>query len=161
MFWMALMTLLAAFVFAGIAYWQDFSVKRRGRRTTEGPMLPLTRLEMAVLHAHAEQLPRKDRAALERQIAAISVRSRENTGAGYFTYFTFKEPLLPKVRTNTKKCHVTATINGLSDALGFILWMRDGRANCLETYTRSMDDTADLDLAAVEFKLSSTPPVAR
>jgi hypothetical protein len=158
MFWIALVTVLAAFVFAGIAYWQDFRAKRRGRRTTEGPKLPLARLEMAVLHAHAEQLPRRDRAALEKQITAISVQSRENTGAGFFTYFIFKESLLPRVKTNTKKCHVTATINGLSDALGFILWMRDGRANCLETYTLRMDNTADLDLATVEFKLSSACP---
>ena len=160
MFWIAIVIVVAAFVLAGIAYCQSWTATRSGRRTKQrsgGTTLALTPLEMAVLRAHGKQLSRKDSAALAEQIEAISVRSRENTGAGFFTYFVFKSRPLHKVKTDTKKCHVTATINRVSDALGFILWMKDGYIDCLEGYTLAMDSTADLDLASTEFELSASP----
>jgi hypothetical protein len=162
--WLGVAIVLAAFVFAGVAYWQDWKVRHGGRRTkkqTDGAPLPLTPLEMAVLRAHAKQVARRDQAALNEQIDVIAVRSRENTGAGFFSYFVFKVQPLHKVKTDTKKCQVTATINRISDALGFILWMKDGYVDCLEGYTLSMEHTADLDLAAVEFELTSAPPLSR
>ncbi len=150
---------IAAFVLAGVAYWQFWNATRGGRRTkrqSSAAPVPLTPLEIAVLLEYVKQLPRKDRAALAEQIDAISVRSRENTGAGFFTYFVFKSLPGHKVKTNMKKCHVTATINDLSNALGFILWVRDGHVDCLEGYTLAMDSTADLDLATAEFELSAS-----
>jgi len=162
--WLGVAILLAAFTFAGFAYWHDWRVRHGDRRTKQqarGPTLPLTPLEMAVLRAYAKQLPRRDRVALEEQIDAISVRSRENNAAGFFTYFVFKARPPHKVKTDTKKCQVTATINQLSDALGFILWMKDGYADCLEGHTGTMDSTAYLDLATVEFELTSAPPLSR
>ena len=161
MFWIAVVIVAAAFVLAAIAYWQSWNVARGGRRTKRQSFdapVPLTPLEMAVLREHVKQLPRKDGAALAEQIDAISVRSRENTGAGFFTFFVFKSPPLHKVRTDTKKCHVTATINHVRDALGFILWMKDGYIDCLEGHTLALDSTADLNLASPEFELSSAPP---
>jgi|KBSMisStandDraft_5_1062788.scaffolds.fasta_scaffold376920_2 hypothetical protein len=159
MFWIAIVIVVAAFVLAGVAYWQFWNATRGGRRTKRQSFaapVPLTPLEMAVLREHVKQLPRKDSAALAEQIDAISVRSRENTGAGFFTYFVFKSPPLHKVKTDMKKCHVTATINDLSNALGFILWVKDGYVDCLEGYTLAMDSTADLDLAMAEFELSAS-----
>jgi hypothetical protein len=159
MFWIAIVIVVAAFVLAGVAYWQFWNATRGGRRTkrqSSAAPVPLTPLEMAVLREHVKQLPRKDSAALVEQIDAISVRSRENTGAGFFTYFVFKSPPLHKVKTDMKKCHVTATINDLSNALGFILWVKDGYVDCLEGYTLAMDSTADLDLAMAEFELSAS-----
>jgi hypothetical protein len=164
MFWIAILIVGAAFVLAGVAYWQFWNATRGGRpskRQSFAATVPLTPLEMAVLREHVKQLPRKDAAALAEQIAAISVRSRENTGAGFFTYFVYRSsPPLHKVRTDTKKCHVTATINHVRDALGFILWMRDGYIDCLEGHTLAMDSTANLDLARTEFELSSAPPLS-
>src|SRR6476660_2342959 len=155
MFWIAIVIVVAAFVLAGIAYWQSWTATRSGRRTKQrsgGTTLALTPLEMAVLRAHGKQLSRKDSAALAEQIDAISVRSRENTGAGFFTYFVFKSPPLHKVKTDMKKCNVTATIHDLSNSLSCILWMKDGYTECLEWYARAMDSTADLDLATAEFE---------
>jgi hypothetical protein len=163
MFWIATVIVVAAFVLAGIAYWQSWNVARGGGQTKQrsaSTLLAITPLEMAVLREHVKQLPRRDGAVLAEQIDAISVRSRENTGAGFFTYFVFKSRPLHKVKTDTKKCHVTATINRVSDALGFILWVKDGYIDCLEGYTLAMESTADLDLASAEFELSSAPPLS-
>jgi hypothetical protein len=163
MFWIAIVIVVGAFALAGIAYWRSWNVARGARRTKRQAFdapAPLTPLELAVLREHVKQLPRKDGAALEEQIGLISVRSRENTGAGFFTYFDFKARPPHKVKTDMKKCHVTATINDLSNALGFVLWVKDGSIDCLEGYTLAMDSTADLDLASVEFELSPAPPMS-
>jgi hypothetical protein len=49
------------------------------------PSPDLTPLERAVLSAIHEEHP-NDREAIEIQLSAAKLRSRENTGAGFFTY---------------------------------------------------------------------------
>ena len=55
MFWIATVIVVAAFVLAGIAYWQSWNVARGGGQTKQrsaGTLLAITPLEMAVLREH-------------------------------------------------------------------------------------------------------------
>jgi hypothetical protein len=49
-----------------------------------------TRLEQSVLNAICEMHP-KDRVALEAQLTTATFLRRENTGAGFYTYFTVQQ----------------------------------------------------------------------
>lgn len=63
----------------------------------------------------------------------ISVKSRKNTGAGFYTYFAVMSKLMHRIHVDTKKYFfVTAKIDGIEDALGFLLWLRDGYVDFLE-----------------------------
>ncbi|MFZ0422558.1 MAG: hypothetical protein WAL80_06745 [Xanthobacteraceae bacterium] len=114
-----------------------------------------TPLEAAVLQEICRQLSPQGRSALEAQIDCISVRYRKNTGAGFYTYFLMRGEPARQIYDDTKVCTVTAKINGLRDALGFILWLRDGYVDHLEGYTMALEGTSGMDLAALDFELSS------
>ena len=116
-------------------------------------------LEMAVPREICKQLPPQDRTALEEQIDGISVRRRENTGAGFFTYFAVMSNAMHQIHVDTRYADVIAKINGLDNALGFILWLRDGHVDYLEGYTMALDRTAGMDFAALEFELVSAPGI--
>jgi hypothetical protein len=110
-----------------------------------------TALESAVLLAVAEQLGPPAWEGLTLQAANLNVRSRENTGAGFYTYFDvgIAVPLpLPDLRSFS----VEAEVEGLDNGMGFILWIKEGRIDYLEGYTFG-DSTEDLDLAAIKFRL--------
>jgi hypothetical protein len=119
----------------------------------------LTALEMAVLVEMCKQLPTDDRAALEQQLKGISVKHRENTGAGFFTYFSLGPDAARQIQADTKSAYVEARINGIDDALGFILWTKDGYVDFLEGYTLALDDTVGMDLSKLDFQLRSAPPI--
>lgn len=119
-----------------------------------------TPLETAVLQEICKQLRSQDRKAFEEQIKGISVLSRKNTGAGFFTYFATKGKTVPQLKDDTKGCYVTAKINGLENALGFILWLKDGYVDHLEGYTMALESTVGMDLAALEFELTSPPAIS-
>jgi hypothetical protein len=114
-----------------------------------------TALELAVLRDLCRQLPSDDRAALEEQINGISVLSRKNTGGGFYTHFAVGKKMTQPIKVDVKKYHVSATINGVDDALGFLLWLKDGYVDFLEGFTLALDSTEDLDLAALRFELIS------
>jgi hypothetical protein len=118
----------------------------------------LTPLKAAVLDAIAAQLPLEDRNTLTQQIAALSVSRCENTGAGFFTYFSRNARSAKKVHSDTKAAFVTAKIGNLENALGFILWMKDGQINFLEGYTMALDSTVGMDFRAISFELAVVPP---
>lgn len=118
---------------------------------------PLTALELAVLAETCKQLPSEDRAALEQQIEGISVERRENTGAGFYTYFKQKSKSAQQIHADTRHCYVTAEIDGLENALGFILWTKDGYIDCLEGYTMTLNSTVGVNLTELDFELTSAP----
>jgi hypothetical protein len=124
----------------------------------EPTTLSLTPLEAAVLREHCNQLPAQDAAALQTQIETVSVLRRENTGAGFFTYLSTRhtETAL-QIKTDTRECHIVAKIGDIEDALGFILWMRDGHVHCLEGYTLALESTSKIDFSVLDFELRSTP----
>lgn len=116
-------------------------------------------LEMAVLREICKQLPAQDRTALEEQMNGILVKRRKSTGAGFFTYFAVMSNAAHQIHVDTRGAYVTAKINGLDNALGFILWLKDGYVDYLEGYPMALDHTQSMDFAAVEFELVSAPGI--
>jgi hypothetical protein len=117
----------------------------------------LSLLEKAVLQATGEQLSPEDQRALQMQIASATVRSRENTGAGFFTYFEGTREPAHKVQTDPKGCNVAAKIPDLRYGLGFILWLTDGYMDNLEGYTFG-ESTVGINLDTIRFELVSGLP---
>ena len=101
-------------------------------------MAGLSHLEAAVLQEHCNQLGPQDAAALRAQISNISILCRKNTGAGFFTYFSIEKDSAPQIRSDTRDCCVVAKVNGVENALGFILWLKDGYIDFLEGYTMAL-----------------------
>jgi hypothetical protein len=124
----------------------------------EPKTLGLTPLEAAALREHCNQLQAQDAAALRTQIENVSVLRRENTGAGFFTYLsTRRTETAPQIKTDTRECHVVAKIGDIENALGFILWVREGYVHCLEGYTLALESTSKIDLSVLDFELRSLP----
>jgi hypothetical protein len=107
-----------------------------------------------------KQLPPQDRAALEEQMVGISVSKRVDTGAGFFTYFAINSKTMRQIHVSTIGCYVTAKINGLDDALGFILWQKNGYIDYLEGYPMRLTSSMGIDWAALKFELNSAPPIS-
>ena len=95
----------------------------------------LSKFERDVLCAIVQQYP-NERAVLEEQLNNTSVRSRENSGAGWFTKLNCS--------TNTKPCygkrvlgHVFVEIEVFRNGLGFVLFLDKGRMSMLEGFSYS------------------------
>ena len=110
-----------------------------------------TALERAVLQAFAEPLDSLQREHLTEQIASASVSRRENTGAGFFTYFHVGDDLRSSL-PDLKDREVAAEVAGLQHGMGFILWIKDGRIDCLEGYSYE-EATTPIVWETVEFEL--------
>jgi hypothetical protein len=57
-------------------------------------------------------------------------------------------------------CYVTAKINGLDDALGFILRQKNGYVDYLEGYPMRLNSSVGMNWAAIKFELISAPPIS-
>ena len=112
-----------------------------------------TALESAVLLAMSEQLEPRDWESFTLQAANLTVRTRENTGAGFYTHFDVDNQLVTHPLPDLRGLSVEAEVEGLGDGMGFILWVKEGRIDYLEGYTFGPDSTEGLDLAAIKFKL--------
>jgi hypothetical protein len=118
-------------------------------------MLPLasdfTPLEQAVLSAICEEHP-NDRAAMEAQLSTATLRSRENTGAGFFTYLDVKRVGISPIGGPRLRDGPNAKVEGLQHGMGFILWFKEGYADCLEGYAYA-GSTTKVDWRSVTFEL--------
>jgi len=92
-----------------------------------------TPLEQGVLRAIYEMHP-VDRAALEAQLSTAVILSRENTGAGFYTRFSVKRCSDTAIGGERLRRGPVAKIDGLEHGMGFILWLNEGYADCLEGY---------------------------
>jgi hypothetical protein len=95
--------------------------------------LDFTPLEQAVLRSIREMYP-VDQAALERQLSTAIILSRENTGAGFYTRFSIKHRSDTAIAGERLRHGPEAKIDGLQHGMGFILWLNEGYADCLEGY---------------------------
>jgi hypothetical protein len=93
-----------------------------------------TPLEQAVLRAICELHP-VDRASLEGQLSTAIVLSRENTGAGFYTRFSIEPSSDIAIGGESLRRGPAARIDGLVYGMGFILWLKEGYADCLEGYS--------------------------
>jgi len=114
-----------------------------------------TPLERRVLDAICEKYP-ADRSALQAQIATAAL-DRQNTGCGFFTYFFVDRSSSPPIRGERLRDGPAARIDGVKHGFGFILWLDDGYANCLEGYNWGEGNTVGLNLETVRFEIDENP----
>jgi hypothetical protein len=108
----------------------------------------LSPLELAVLDAIALQVP-EAADALSSQRGQVRVTARENTGAGFYT--TLEVSLGTPIKSvNSPLGDVGATVVGLEQGMGFLLWLRDGHVHKLEGYSYG-ENTSGLDFEHVAF----------
>lgn len=91
---------------------------------------PFTELEKAVLHTICQRAPLEIAESLRAQIRSGSVLSRENTGAGFFTYL---QTSCDAVKINDQVLGgVFANVDGLQNPISCILFIKGGRLHLLE-----------------------------
>jgi|SRR5690242_16048709 hypothetical protein len=119
----------------------------------------LTPLERAVL-AYIADTCSEDGAALRAQVAAARLRDRKNTGSGFFTYFDIDRAAPPTSERKPRDMRdgPFGKVGGAAHGMGFILWLKDGYADCLEGYCYANDETKGWDLENLSFELSASPP---
>jgi len=117
--------------------------------------LELTPLERAVLRAICESHV-ADRAVLEVQLSSASVLSRENTGAGFYTRLSIEHPSGTAVGGERLRRGPFARIEGLERGMGFILWLHDGVADCLEGFSFD-ESTTRIALYHATFEIVPAP----
>jgi len=110
-----------------------------------------TPLERAVLQAVCE-MHLVDRLALEAQLATATVRSRENTGAGFYTMLDVQRASMGPVGGERLRKGPEAKIDGFKHGMGFILWLKDGYLDCLEGYSYD-DSTVGVDFEQTGFEI--------
>jgi hypothetical protein len=112
-----------------------------------------TPLEQAVFRAiWTEHL--SDRAALEVQLATATVLSRNNTGVGFYTDFSVERIPTAIVGGERLRHGPAAKIDGLERGMDFILWLKEGYADCLEGYTYD-ESTVEIALDRVGFTIDT------
>jgi hypothetical protein len=99
-----------------------------------------TALERAVLAAICD-MNSGDRAALEAQLSTATLLSRENTGAGFHTRFAVDRASSSAIGGMRLRDGPEAKIDGLEHGMGFILWLKEGYADCLEGYCYAESST--------------------
>jgi hypothetical protein len=110
-----------------------------------------TNLERTVLAAICETHS-ADRAALEAQLSTATLLSRENTGAGFYTRFKVERGPSRAIKGERSRAGPGTKIDGLEHGMGFILWLKEGYADCLEGYSYA-ESTTGLALEAVGFEI--------
>ena len=113
-----------------------------------------TRLENSVLKAICEMYP-ADSATLQAQLLTAVVHSRENTGGGFFTTFKVEHDSCLAIGGERLRNGIEAKIDGLQYGMGFILWLKEGYAECLEGYAYA-ESTVEIDLEQIVFELEKT-----
>ena len=119
-----------------------------------------TPLEQTVLGAICEAHP-ADRTALEAQLSTAALSSRENTGCGFFTRFATDRNSKAPIGGERLRNGPAAKIDGLKYGMGFILWLDQGYADCLEGYAYGDDSTTELRFEAVRFEITEQSDASR
>ena len=88
------------------------------------------------------ELHPSDRAALEAQLSTITVLQRENTGAGFYTHFSVDRTSSAVIGVDRHRNGPAVKVDGLKHGMGFILWLKQGYADCLEGYSYDESTTA-------------------
>jgi hypothetical protein len=110
-----------------------------------------TPIERAVLAAICDMYS-VDREALEAQLSTATLISRENTGAGFFTHFAVDHSASVAIGGQRSRNGPEAKIAGLEHGMGFILWLKEGYADCLEGYCYA-GSTTGIALETIEFEI--------
>jgi hypothetical protein len=110
-----------------------------------------TALERAVLAAICK-MHTTDTAALEAQLSTATLLSRENTGGGFFTHFAVDRASSGVIEGMRLRNGPEGKIDGLEHGMGFILWLKQGYADCLEGYSYA-ENTTGIALESAGFEI--------
>ncbi len=113
-------------------------------------------LEEAVLESICRAHP-ADRTALAAQLSTATFVSRENTGCDFFTHFAVDRNSSAPIGGERLRNGPTANVDGLTYGMGFILWLEQGYADCLEGYAYGDDSTKELMFDTVHFEITRQP----
>ena len=113
-----------------------------------------TALERAVLRSICERHS-VDRAVLEAQLLTATVLRRENTGAGFYTQIYVECGSVAAVGGERRRNGPRAIVDRLEHGMGFILWLKEGFADCLEGYCYD-ESTTGIEFDRVSFKLAQS-----
>lgn len=114
----------------------------------------LTPLELAVIQTICDKYP-DDQSSIAAQLSTAKVVRRENTGAGFYTYFEVQrspDVAIGTARPRDLRDGPPATVAGLEYGMGFILWLKDGYFSNLEGYSYE-ESTTEIDFIAVKFEI--------
>ena len=110
-----------------------------------------TPLECAVLDAICSKQG-TERTAFEAQLSAATVLRRENTGAGFCTYLSVERSSNAPLGGERHRRGPAVQIDGLKHGMGFVLWLKEGYADCLEGYCYD-ERTTGIAFEQVPFEL--------
>lgn len=111
----------------------------------------LTPLEQAVLRAICDKHP-ADQAALEAQLATVTVLRRENTGAGFYTYLSVDQNSTAALSGDRLRHGPAVKVDGLKNGMGFILWLKQGYTDHLEGFSYD-ESTTNIAFDTVLFEV--------
>jgi hypothetical protein len=114
--------------------------------------MKLNKLEKAVLEEMITRNP-VDAAALNLQVKRAAVSRRENTGAGFYTYFELLD--FHEVITNRIISDVYGKIDKLINPMIFVLFTESGHIKMLEG-AATAENTTSIDFSKVSFEIFST-----
>jgi hypothetical protein len=110
-----------------------------------------TKLEQSILAAICEMYA-EDCSALEAQLSSAVVFRRENTGAGFYSYLTVERSSCAAIGGPRLRCGPAAKVETLNHGMGFILWFKEGYADCLEGFSYG-ESTSDLSFERIGFEI--------
>lgn len=113
-------------------------------------MKQLSALEIAVAVLLAEQISPDESPALIEQLKTAEVSTRDFTGMGFYTEFSVDKTLPPALVTVSPGGWVRSEVGPKAYPLEFMLYVKDGYAEMIESYS-FFDGYGDLDLLTASF----------
>jgi hypothetical protein len=108
-------------------------------------------IERAVFGAAALDYPALAE-ALQWQAKSAKVTEFKNTGAGFFSHLTIEgDP--PGLGEKSPLDVGIASVEGIEHGMGFLLFLKEGRASLLEGYVFGNGPTTDMDFGRLTFDL--------
>jgi hypothetical protein len=109
----------------------------------------------ALEHAVLQEIAKRDAEVgptLIKQLATANLVSTENTGAGCYTRFDVDRTRSVPLNCKGPLGQIWVEIEGFADPMTFLLWTKNGYADCLEGATSS-DTTVGFDFDAAKFRI--------
>src|SRR5260370_21064698 len=92
------------------------------------------------------------REARGQELSLLPFLRLETTGDGFYTRFAVDRSSSPAIGGMRLRNGPEAKIRGLEHGMGFILWLKEGYADCLEGYSYA-DSTTGVVLEATSFEI--------
>ena len=113
--------------------------------------MTFTPLELAVLRSIRERHP-ADSKALEAQLATATVLNRQTTGVGFYTHLRVERITAAAIGGERLRSAPPTRIKGLEHEMGFVLWLVEGYADCLEGFPYGDESTEGIALETLTIR---------